>query len=231
MNHYKCIAIDDEPLALTILQEYVLKIPFLEMIKTFTNPTEAGLYIQNEKPDILFLDIQMPEIKGIDFIKALVYKPIIILTTAYSEYALEGYNLDAVDYLLKPIPFERFLQAINKATRLIDQRTHSSLSGEKKYIFVKSGYKSVKINLDNILYIEGLKEYVIIYTNEQKVLKLESLKNLELLLPKNEFIRVHKSYIVNINHVKAYYGNILEVNNKKIPVGRVFKDIVNKLFQ
>lgn len=231
MSNYRCIAIDDEPLALTILKEYVSKVPFLEMSKTFTNPTEASQYIQNAKPDILFLDIQMPEIKGIDFIKTLAYKPIIILTTAYSDYALEGYNLDVVDYLLKPIPFDRFLQAINKATRLIEQITHVDNSEGKNFIFVKVGYKSIKINLEDILYIEGLKEYVTIYTNGQKVLKLESLKNLEKILPENKFFRVHKSYIININKVKAYYGNTLEIDNKSVPVGRAYKDIVNKLFQ
>jgi len=230
MNTIKCIAIDDEPLALTILKEYVSKVPFLEMTNTFTNPTEATLFIQNEKPQILFLDIQMPNIKGLDFIKTLVYKPIIILTTAYSEYALEAYDLDAIDYLLKPIPFDRFLQAINKAVRFIES-AGEQVAEEKSYLFVKSGYKSIKINFDDILYIEGLKEYVTIYTSETKVLKLETLKNLENVLPSKEFIRVHKSYIVNVKYVKSYFGNTLEISDKQIPVGRAFKDIVNKVFQ
>jgi DNA-binding LytR/AlgR family response regulator len=231
MRPVRCIAIDDEPLALTVLSEYVSRVSFLQMVNTFTNPADASHFIQTEKPEILFLDIQMPDIKGVDFIKTFVYKPIIILTTAYSEYAIEGYDLDVIDYLLKPIPFERFLQAINKAIRHIDSENSSDQTNEKQFLFVKSGYKSVKINFNDILYIEGLKEYVTIYTNEHKALKLETLKNLESLLPEKEFIRVHKSYIVNINHVRAYYGNVLEINNKSIPIGRAFKGIVNKLFQ
>lgn len=227
----RCIAIDDEPLALTILNEYVSRVSFLKMVNTFTNPADASHFIQTEKPEILFLDIQMPDINGVDFIKTLAYKPIVILTTAYSEYAIEGYDLDVIDYLLKPIPFERFLQAINKAIRHIDSENSNDQTNEKQFLFVKSGYKSVKINYNDILYIEGLKEYVTIYTNERKAVKLETLKNLESLLPENEFIRVHKSYIVNINHIKAYYGNVLEINNKTIPVGRAFKNTVNKLFQ
>ncbi len=220
-----CVAIDDEPLALTILNEYVAKTPVLKMVKMFIDPMEALLELPVIKPDILFIDIQMPEMKGIDLVKIMLYKPIIIFTTAYSQYAIESYNLDAVDYLLKPIPFDRFLQAVNKATRLINNEANEIVT-EKEFLFVKSGYKSVKINFDDILYIEGLKEYVSIYTSSQKVIKLDTLKNLEVNLPSKKFIRVHKSYIINIGLVKSYYGNTIEIANKKIPVGRVYKDLV-----
>ncbi|WP_462281970.1 LytR/AlgR family response regulator transcription factor, partial [Salinivirga cyanobacteriivorans] len=212
MKKIHCTAIDDEPLALTILKDYVSKVPYLEMVETFTSASAASSFIQNEKPDILFLDIQMPDIKGIDFINTLVYKPIIILTTAYSEYAVQGYNLDVTDYLLKPIPYDRFLQSINKAMQLISNRSSNDINLEKDYLFVKSGHKSVKVNFENILFVEGLKEYVSLYTENKKFLKLDTFKNLENLLPKN-FVRVHKSYIVNIDHISSFYGNTLEIND------------------
>lgn len=225
MKPIRCVAIDDEPLALTILNEYVAKTPVLKMDKMFTDPMEALLELPVIKPDILFIDIQMPEMKGIDLIKILTYKPIVIFTTAYSQYAIESYNLDAVDYLLKPIPFDRFLQAVNKAIRLINNET-DEIATEKEFLFVKSGYKSVKINFNEILYIEGLKEYVTIYTSSQKVIKLDTLKNLEVNLPLKKFLRVHKSFIINIGQVKSFYGNTIEIADKKIPVGRVYKDSV-----
>lgn len=231
MIKIRCLAIDDEPLALTILNDYVSKVPYLEMVKTYTNASEASQFIQKERPDILFLDIQMPEIKGIDFIKTMVYKPIIILTTAYSEYAVQSYNLDVIDYLLKPIPFDRFLQAINKANQLIENENIKDANTNKDYLFVKSGNKSIKVDFSKILYIEGLKEYVSIYTEGQRFIKLDTFKNLESTLPFNKFIRVHKSYIVNIDFIKSFYGNTLEIMDKQIPIGRAYKEDIIKLFQ
>jgi DNA-binding LytR/AlgR family response regulator len=233
INTIKCIAIDDEPLALTILANYVSKVPFLEMIEMFTNPSEAIIAIQEYQPDILFIDIQMPEIKGTEFIKTLPRKPQVIFTTAYSEYAVEGFNLDAADYLLKPIPFERFIQAVNKAVSYINKNKEENKINpeEKKYIIVKSGYKNVKIYFEEILFIEGLKEYVTIYTNDAKYVKLETFKNLEEILPSSDFLRVHKSYIVNIQKVKSFYGNILNINDKEIPIGRAYKEMTHKYFK
>ncbi len=231
MNTIKCIAIDDEPLALTIIEEYIAKVPFLELTGKFTNAHEASIVIQNDKPEILFLDIQMPEIKGTDFIRTLIYKPAIILTTAYAEYAVEGYSLDVTDYLLKPIPFDRFLQAINKAARLISSKEEPLVENKKNFLFVKTGYKSVKINFDDILYIEGSREYVTIFTQSNKYLQLDTLKKMETLLPENKFIRVHKSYIINTDFINAHYGNTIEIGNIKIPIGRAYKDSVQKLIQ
>ncbi len=230
MNILNCIAIDDEPLALTVIEEYITKIPFLNLEGKFTNAHEAAIVIQNSKPDILFLDIQMPEIKGTDFIKTLIYKPAIILTTAYEEYAVEGYSLDVTDYLLKPIPFDRFLQAINKAARIINTKEKTQ-EIQKDYFFVKTGYKSVKINFNDIVYIEGSREYVTIFTESNKHLQLDTLKNMEALLPKKKFIRVHKSYIINTDYLQAYYGNTIEINHMEIPVGRAYKESVQKLIQ
>nr|WP_321408168.1 LytTR family DNA-binding domain-containing protein [uncultured Carboxylicivirga sp.] len=233
MKTISCIAIDDEPLALTVITEYVSKIPYLNLIKTFNSPTEAAHFIQTEKPELMFLDIQMPEIRGTDFAKTLLYKPAIILTTAYSEYALEGFDIDAIDYLVKPIPFNRFIQGVNKAIRLLgsttdEKETSTELQHEKEFLFVKSGYKSVKIEIGNILYIEAMKEYATIFTHEHKFIRHGSLKSLQQLLQSNTFIRVHKSYIVNISKVKAFYGNTIEIGAEKIPIGRAYKEEVNQ---
>ncbi|HAM97696.1 MAG TPA: DNA-binding response regulator [Marinilabiliales bacterium] len=231
MNTIRCIAVDDEPLALTIISEYARKVPFISLEKVFTNATDALMYLQTEKPELVFLDIQMPEIKGIDLARIIQWKTAIIFTTAYSQYAVESYSLDAIDYLLKPVPFERFLQAVNKAAHYLQNEKITSSSNERNFLFVKSGYKAVKINFDDIFYIEGLKEYVTIFAKSQKVLKLDTLKNLEQLLPKNHFVRVHKSYIVNLNHVKASFGNTIEINDKQIPVGRAYKEVVKMLLK
>lgn len=231
MKKIRCIAIDDEPLALTVLNEYAGRIPRLEIIRTFTSPIEAAPIIQHEKPDVLFLDIQMPEMRGLEFIKILAYKPMVILTTAYAEHAAEGYNLDVLDYLVKPIPFDRFMQAVNKIERMLSASFEPKAENQPDYIFVKSGYKSVKVNLSEILYIEGLKEYIQIHCADHKYLKLDSLKNLEAELPSEYFMRVHKSFIINLRYVKAYYGDTIELGAVDIPVGRAFKDAVNKLFR
>ncbi|HAZ04830.1 MAG TPA: DNA-binding response regulator [Marinilabiliales bacterium] len=231
MNTIRCIAVDDEPLALTIISEYARKVPFISLEKVFTNATDALMYLQTEKPELVFLDIQMPEIKGIDLARIIQWKTAIIFTTAYSQYAVESYSLDAIDYLLKPVPFERFLQAVNKAAHYLQNEKITSSSDERNFLFVKSGYKAVKINFDDIFYIEGLKEYVTIFAKSQKVLKLDTLKNLEQLLPKNHFVRVHKSYIVNLNYVKASFGNTIEINDKQIPVGRAYKEVVKMLLK
>ncbi len=237
MNPISCIAIDDEPLALTIISEYVSKTPHLKLLKTFTNPTEASLFIQTEKPELMFIDIQMPEIKGTDFIQTLLYKPVIIFTTAYSEYALEGFNMDAVDYLVKPIAFNRFLQAINKSVRIVrpslenNNTNTKSTSTEKDYFFVKSGYKSVKVYMEDILFIEGLKDYASIQTTEHKYIRHGSLKSLEDILNTSKFLRVHKSYIINLSKVKSFYGSMIEIENHKIPIGRAYKDTLSQHFK
>jgi len=231
MRAIRCIAIDDEPLALTILGDYASRIPVLDLIATFTNPAEASDFIIQEKPDLLFLDIQMPEIRGLDFIRTLQHKPLIILTTAYAEYALQGYNLDVTDYLLKPIPFERFLQAVNKAMRLLSPPGQADPpKPEKDYLFVKSGYKSVKVNFSDIIYIEGMREYVTIYTSDRKLVRLDTMKNMESILPEGKFIRIHKSYIVNLDHVKSYYGNVIETILTGLPVGRAYKEKLGAIF-
>lgn len=233
----KCITIDDEHLAHKLLADYITKVPMLELAGQFKKAADALEIINAGQIDLIFLDIQMPGFTGIEFMESLQNKPLVIFTTAYSEYALKGYELEVIDYLLKPIEFERFVKAVNKAAKQLMLQSNNkntpektSANKEQDFIFVKSGYKSIKVKLDDILYIEGLKEYANIFTEERKYTLLERLKNLELTLPSHKFIRVHKSFIVAINKINAVYGNIIEIKNKKIPVGRTYKkEIENTL--
>ena len=237
----KCLIVDDEQLARKLLEGYVDKIPNLENIKSCKSSLEAINYLQTENIDLMFLDIQMPDLTGIEFLKTLKTKPVVIFTTAYKEYALEGYELDVIDYMLKPISFERFLQGVNKAheqlvlrkAALTNQSTISNYpkTEAKDYIQLNADHKIHKIRFKEILYIEGLKEYVTFYTTDKKIIVLKSLKELENTLPENQFLRVHKSYIVNKEKAKTLYGNQLEIEDKKIPIGKMYaKQVKQKLF-
>lgn len=238
----KCIIVDDEQLARQLLERYINKLSGLELVKSCKSPLEALNILQNEKVDLMFLDIQMPDLKGTELLQSLKHKPIVIFTTAYQEYALEGYQLDVIDYMLKPISFERFLQGVNKAAEQIRLlKSSSALSKEenhqhpvkdqKKYLHLKAEHKVHKILIDEILYIEGLKEYVTFYLEAQKLIVLESLKNLEQLLPHDKFMRIHKSYIINTEKISLLYGNQVKIKDKYIPVGKSYKsEVVNKLF-
>jgi DNA-binding LytR/AlgR family response regulator len=236
MSRIKCIVIDDEPIARQYLSDYVAKMPQLELVATFSKAMDAYELIENEEAGIVFIDIQMPGITGIEFIRTLQKKPATIFTTAYSEYALEGYDLDVVDYLLKPISFERFVRAVNKAIDRIvtpenkkisaDTEENTSATIPRDFIFVKSGYKSEKVNISDIMYVEGMKEYVVIHTRDKKYTKLDRMKNIENLLNGQGFIRIHKSYIVSIKNINAVFGNTIEVQGIKLPLGRSFKENV-----
>lgn len=231
MKKIKCLVVDDEELARTLLENYISKLPNLELVGQCKNPIEAMAVLQEEEVDLLFLDIQMPELTGVEFLKILPKKPLVVFTTAYPDYALEGYTLDVVDYLLKPFSLDRFIQAIHK----VDQRLHppitstpvaSDLSNEKKYILVKSEHKIHRILLEDILYIQSMREYVAYYTPEGRILSLNSLKKLEEELPEQQFIRTHKSYIVAIDKVKTLEGNLLHIGTEKLPIGANYKDVV-----
>ncbi len=227
-----CIIVEDEPLARSLLENYIQKVPYLNLIQSFSDPLKALEYLRENSVDILFSDIQMPEITGITLLKVLQKKPLIILTTAYSEYALEGYELDVLDYLLKPITFERFLKSVEKATLRLnstnaktDQKNipeivigNPNADAVQPFIFVKDGTKLVKIKLCDIIYIEGLKDYVSIHTSTQKVVSLQTLKALELQLPEKQFIRIHNSYIVALEWIEA-------IQREKIQIGKVFLPI------
>lgn len=233
----RCIIIDDEIPAINVLKEYALKIPGLTVVDTCDNALKALDVIHRSDVDLIFLDIQMPGLTGIDMIKSMSKPPLVILTTAYSQYAIEGYDLDIVDYLLKPISFERFLKAVNKASDrfLLKENKgqptkiqNTTTIPVKDYFFVKADYKLVKVFYNDIVFIEGLSEYVKIHTTGKALVVLESLKNLESNLPVDKFIRIHKSYIVATDKIKAITGNSIEIGDELLPIGKSYKDTVFK---
>lgn len=233
-----CIIVDDEFPARKLLAGYAEKLVYLEVKAVCKNALEAMHALQEHSPDLMFLDIQMPELTGIELLTAIKNKPAVIFTTAYREYALKGYELDVVDYMLKPVSFERFLQGVNKAAEMIRLKKLQEEAPrpveffpekkEPEYINIKADYKIYKVKLAEILYIEGLKEYVTFYTTERKFIVLESLRNLENKLPANRFRRVHKSYIVNLGRITALYGNTIEIGKTEIPIGKSYADTVKK---
>ncbi|MBU0941800.1 MAG: LytTR family DNA-binding domain-containing protein [Bacteroidetes bacterium] len=227
----KCVIIDDEPLAVDLIKEFVSKVETLELVNTFNNAIDAIAVINQSNIDLIFLDIEMPHFTGIDFINAIDKKPLIIFTTAYSEYAVEGFNLGAVDYLVKPIPFHRFLKSVTRAQQLfrsqstsISTVTAATPEIQQDFMFVRAEYENVKLNFEDILYIEGLKDYVKIYTTDNKyTLTLISLIKLENLLSSKGFARVHRSYIINIKHVKSIQKNKVIINDKRLPISESYK--------
>jgi DNA-binding LytR/AlgR family response regulator len=219
MKTIKCIIVDDEPLAISLLENYIREISFLEMVFSSENPIEALEYIQNNEADLVFLDIQMPELTGINFMKILGDKMKYILTTAYSEYALEGYEHHIVDYLLKPISLERFRKSAIKA-----QERFSLGKQEQNHFFVKSSGKQHKVNFADILYIESIRDYVNIKTADEEFIVLDTLKSMEQQLPENFFVRVHKSFIVNLNHIKNIGTKKIIINPEyEIPIGENYR--------
>jgi DNA-binding LytR/AlgR family response regulator len=218
-----CIAIDDEPLALEILKKYISKIYFLELRGVFTDPFEAKKLLDEIPVDLIFLDIQMPDINGISFSKDLDKKTsAVVFTTAYSAYAVDGFNVDAVDYLLKPIEYDRFLKAVYKAKEYIDYLSNQELL--EGYIFVKSDYQMVKINVKDILYIEGLDDYIKIYLPQKSILTLMTLKTIIQKLSPKEFLRVHRSYIVPVSKIDNISKSKIKIGDKEIPIGVSYSD-------
>lgn len=230
MISIKCIIVDDEPLALDLLESYVLKTPFLELMSKFTSPFEAMQYVTANKVDLIFLDIQMPGITGIEFSRILQNGPKVIFTTAYSQYALEGFKVDALDYLVKPFNYQEFLKAANKALTwfgmLNKQPEEKKADSDDNAIFVKSEYKLLKIEYEKIIYIEGLKDYVKIYLTDQPrpVLTLMTLKSLEEKLTPHNFMRVHRSYIVNLNKISIIERNRIVFGSTYIPIADGYKE-------
>ncbi|MFB9108831.1 LytR/AlgR family response regulator transcription factor [Flavobacterium gyeonganense] len=228
----KCVIIDDEPLAVDLLKDFVSKVDSLELISTFNNAIDAVSFINQNNVDLIFLDIQMPHFSGIEFLNTIEKKPLIIFTTAYSDYAVEGFNLGAVDYLVKPIPFHRFLKAVVRAQQILNPPTVQAISEnttipelEQDFMFVRAEYENVKMNFADILFIEGLKDYVKIYTTDNKfTLTLISLIKLENLLFSKGFSRIHRSYIINIKHVKSIQKNKVLISDKRIPISESYKN-------
>jgi len=223
MKKIKCIIVDDEPLAVSLLRKYVEKISFFELVFSTVNPIEALEFIQNNELDLVFLDIQMPELNGMDFLKIIKNKTPIILTTAYSDFALESYEYGVVDYLLKPISYDRFYKSVLRVKdRFLENSSEKSNIEENDFFFVKSEGKKVKVNFQEILYIEGLRDYVNIKTTAEEFIILENLKNLENLLPKY-FKRIHKSYIVNLQKITSIDGNKVFIEKIPINIGETNK--------
>jgi DNA-binding LytR/AlgR family response regulator len=219
----KCIAIDDEPLALELLSDYCKDVSFLELQKTFTRTSEALAYMKKNPIDLLFLDIQMPDISGIDFYKSLEEKTMVIFTTAYTQYAVEGFELNAVDYLLKPYDKERFAKAANKAKEFYEY-TRKSLN-DTNFIFVRADYSLVKINCDEILYIESIDDYIRIHLQDKKpIMTLSTLKAIEEKLPDKYFIRIHRSYIVSLNKISAVRGKNILVVSTELPLSAKYEE-------
>lgn len=235
MSRIRTLIVDDEPLAQEILEVYLAKLPEIELVAKCRNALEAFQVISKEPVDLLLLDINMPEISGIDLIKTLKDPPKVIFTTAYSEFALESYELNAVDYLLKPIPFDRFLKAIAKVKELISTSTKTSVSSTDKntvdnLMFVKAEGKLIRINLSQVWFIEGLKDYIRLWTDTGKIVVHSTMKNFEenLAMHKN-FLRVHKSYIVNMEFISEIDGNMIKVKEQAIALGSTYKDEVLKI--
>jgi two-component system LytT family response regulator len=241
MTPYSCIIVEDEPLARNLLSAYISKVPRLELRQSFSNALDALEYLRENPVDVLFSDIQMPEVTGITLLKLLKTKPLIFLTTAYSEYALEGYELEVYDYLLKPISFERFLKAVEKGIARLDGNVSQPISTiiqevqsapNQDYIFVKDGTKLVKINLSDILYIEGLKDYVCICTPQKKIISLQTMKSLEASLPSDRFVRVHNSFIIAFSAIEEIEKDRLVINKSTIPISdtykKAFREMIDK---
>lgn len=235
----RVIIVDDEPLAQDILETFVAKIPSLTLVKKCNNAIEAFEVLKHEDIDLMFLDIQMPQLTGIEFLKSLKQPPMVIFTTAYDNYALEGYELNVIDYLLKPISLERFMKAVNKAQNQYEllkggQAAEASVAeaDPSDFIFVKADKKLVKVKYSEIKYIEGLKDYVIIRTDTGRVITLQTMKSLEEKLPLNLFKRIHRSYIVALDKIEAIVGNMIEIDKKHLPIGKNYRDelldIINK---
>ncbi len=230
MSKIKCIVIEDEPLAVKVLSDYILQVPFLELQGTFKDAILATEYLRSNSVDLIFLDIHLPKLKGMAFLKTLTNPPSIIITTAYHQYAVEGFNLNVTDYLLKPIEFDRFLIAVNKVKTAEREKQEPAESQEAKdYLFLNVQKKKVKILFSEIVYIESQREYIKISTTKKEYISKMSTHEIESLLPANLFKRIHRSFIVSVNKIESYTAEMVEVNGVSIPIGRGYKDVIENL--
>lgn len=240
MKKYTCILVDDENLARELLVAHISKIPHLEILAAFSNAVEARMALTKYQPDILFLDIQMPDITGLELLRMLHNRPAVILTTAYAESAVEGFSLDVTDYLLKPIEFERFFQAVSKAVAWLDRgqtqlqatATTAAANELNTYFFVKSDQRIVKVDFQEILFIEALQKYVCIHTISSRIITLMSMSQLEEVLPAKKFTRIHRSFIININKIDSVEGNVVHIGKHDLPLSKgqreAFMEILRK---
>lgn len=229
------ITVDDEPLALELLQDFIAQTPALNLVAKCNSAAEAALALEANEVQLMFLDIQMPDINGISFLKSLKMqnRPLVVFTTAYNQYALQGFELDVLDYLMKPISFDRFLKTVNKVQNHLAPAVKAAEPSIKQdFIFIKSDYKTFKVNLEDIIYIEGLKDYSKIYTTNGNILTLKSLKAIEKMLASRSFVRVHRSYIIALSKIKMISRNQVTIGNDiSIPLSEGFKDELNAIIQ
>ncbi len=230
MSRINVIIVDDEPLALDILETFVKKVPEFELIGRCNNAAEAISMIDANKVDVMFLDIQMPHMTGIELMRSLDDPPLVVFTTAYPNFAVAGFELNALDYILKPISLERFMKAVHKIKDhpSIQKENDNELNEDKDFFFVKADKKLMKINYNDITYVEGLKDYVILWLGDTRIITLQTMKSLEIKLDSKNFRRIHRSFIVNLNKIKALNGNMVEVEYKallrQLPIGKNYKD-------
>ena len=230
MSNIKCIIIEDEPLAVKVLTDYVLQVPFLELHGTFKDAILATAWLRDNNTNLIFLDIHLPKLKGMAFLKTLTHPPAVIITTAYHQYAVEGFDLNVTDYLLKPFDFERFLVAVNRVKATQEENQKPNESGEiKDFIFLNVQKKKVKILFSEIVYIESQREYIRIITTKKEYISKMSTHEIEDILPVNLFKRIHRSFIISINKIESYTAEMVEVNGVSIPIGRGYRDIIENL--
>jgi two-component system LytT family response regulator len=230
MSEIKCIIIEDEPLAVKVLSDYVSQVPFLKLEATFKDAILATDYLRHNHTDLIFLDIHLPKLKGMAFLKTLTHPPAVIITTAYHQYAVEGFNLNVTDYLLKPFDFERFLNAVTKVKTAENEKQKTNESGDvKDYLFLNVQKRKVKILFSEIVYIESQREYIKIITTKREYISKISTHEMEDLLPANLFKRIHRSYIISVSKIESYTAEMVEVNGVSIPIGRGYRDVIENL--
>jgi two-component system, LytTR family, response regulator len=230
MSKIKCIIIEDEPLAVKVLSDYILQVPFLELQGTFKDAILATDYLRQNNTDLIFLDIHLPKLKGMAFLKTLTHPPAVIITTAYHQYAVEGFNLNVTDYLLKPFEFERFLIAVTRVKTAQTEKQPPNESQElKDHLFLNVQKKKVKILFSEIVYIESQREYIKIVTTKKEYISKMSTHEIEALLPANLFKRIHRSFIVSVSKIESYTAEMVEVNSIAIPVGKAYRDVIENL--
>jgi DNA-binding LytR/AlgR family response regulator len=224
MMRYKCIIIEDEPLAQNILKKYIADHPSLELVATCSDALEAQTILAHQNIQLLFLDINLPKLSGINFIKTLIHPPLVIFTTAYPEFAVEGFELNAVDYLLKPFSFERFLKAVNKVIEKLNAPAQHYTAGSSSFIFLKADKKNHKVDLETIHYIEAIGDYMKVITDAGQLVVNETMKKMQEELPASHFIRVHKSFIISRSKIRFIEGNYVQVAEKSIPIGATYRN-------
>jgi DNA-binding LytR/AlgR family response regulator len=220
-----CIIVEDEPLAVKVLSDYIQRVPYLQLTATFKDAIIAGEFLRTNKPDLMFLDIHLPALKGIDFLKTIVDRPAVILTTAYHQYAVDGFNLNVTDYLLKPFEFERFLAAVAKVKTAAEKDKRD----DKDFVFINVQKKKIKLSFDEILYVESQREYIKIVTTKRQIVSKLSTNEIESILPPELFKRIHRSFIVSVKKIDAYNAEMVDINGVQIPVGRGYRDVVGNL--